>query len=142
MKKGFVYVIFSAWCLSLILGLGLSMGMAIVPEPVVDFSSEGRTCKVDIDCAPSADFEGIHAICINEKCEWTKYITTSETMGLARLLNGLFIFTPLSLLIALLIIYQRDACARLAFGRSSKKIVFLGYGGFLALYWLLSFVVS
>ena len=129
MKKGFVYVIFSAWCLTLILGLGLSVGIAIVPEPTVDFSREGRTCTVDTDWAPSADFEGIHTICINERREWTKYITTSETMNLARLLNGLFVFTALSLLIRLLIIYQRDACARLAFGKSSKKIVFSAMEG-------------
>jgi len=64
--------------------IALFITSKMVEGPAVDFSREGQVCRSDVDCLPTPDFEGISAICFENKCVWNKYITNEEVFtGLA-----------------------------------------------------------
>ena len=117
----FVNLMLGAAGLALLAVMGLWIAMALAADPVVDFSTVGKVCKVDAQCAPSPAFEGIHPECWDGRCTEVKYVTQAEVYWISRTVIGLFVFSPLCMLLLVLGLAMPHVASQVLLQRSASK---------------------
>jgi hypothetical protein len=127
-----------ALALILVACAGLALAIALADEPVVDFSTVGQSCTIDADCAPTPQFEGIHATCFEGECEWQKSITAAESYGILMVILGLFGASPVAGLLMMLGMVSKRAARMAMLGRTSARLcVAIVYGTVGIVPWLI-----